>query len=279
MGLPDTLFFADPADTPFADSFPDATLAAVGRIADLAEGVQYFQATDELFAELGFRTEEAFFKNLEPEVLLTFPFDEATAIDQSFRLFRNTAGVADTVEVTQTVVADAWGEVITPLGRFPTLRVKRLRRDSFSVFGLPVIVENTIYEFWTNEYIVPVFSVEYQLSRLFGGIDESLTGQYLFAQDISTAVTRPELSGAALRVFPNPASGQVSVDYELPFRHSARLLLFDPLGRAIHRIDLGEKATGVYRQSIELNRLTPGLYRVVLYDGRRQLAARPLLVY
>lgn len=275
---PDTIYFVDPSSTAFAADYPDANLAATQDVSDPGAGVRYWQVTDTLFATLGFQDTVMTRRPVEPERRLTLPFDEKGFIDQSFQFLLDVVEFRDTGKVEQQVSVDAWGQITTPLGSFDALRVKRLRTENFSAFGLPIVIENTIYEFWTTDFIMPLLNVEFQTSILFGGTDESLTGQYLLAQNITTSIDPVRAAVYRLRAFPVPARDHLTVTYELPAAQRTTLVLYDAQGRSVRQMVAGMLAEGVHSHDLSLATLAPGVYQLVLRGDEEMLAARKILV-
>jgi len=69
--------------------------------------------------------------------------------------------------------------------------------------------------------------------------------------------------------YPNPATTQVTVRYELPTSERVRLELFDTLGRRVRTLVAGERAAGRVEARIPTVDLASGLYFVRLVAGDR----------
>jgi len=74
-----------------------------------------------------------------------------------------------------------------------------------------------------------------------------------------------EANPNALSSFPNPASAQFQVNFELAFAADTRILLTDIAGRVVRSIELGKLGAGRQQQSIDLSEVTTGVYFVQLY--------------
>ena len=80
--------------------------------------------------------------------------------------------------------------------------------------------------------------------------------------DLATAAPRPEAPGAAvLTVFPNPATDAVRVRYAVPAGATARLTIFDALGRAV---ETRAALSGALDETVSISHLAAGLYVVRL---------------
>lgn len=275
---PDTTFFIEAAGTAFEDSFPEANLAVTPNPADSGAGLEYRRLTDEAFEIIGFQDTVIFNKNFSPEKRLTFPFNEKSRIEQTFDLFADAIEFQDTGTVVQLTEVDAWGQITTPLGTFECIRVKRERVENFRVFGLPVRIENTIYEFWTSEFIVPVLVYDRQSSDLFGGQDESLTGHYLTGQNVVTSRSQVYAPIRALKVFPNPAGEQITLEFEIRRSTPLKLLLFNMQGQPVFFRSLDSTLSGNNQLTLALPLMPSGFYQLVLYDKKKPVARRMVAI-
>ncbi|MEM8601556.1 MAG: T9SS type A sorting domain-containing protein [Bacteroidota bacterium] len=66
-----------------------------------------------------------------------------------------------------------------------------------------------------------------------------------------------------LDVFPNPARGQVTIEYGQVGRTGATLDVYDTLGRLIARLDEGVREPGTYEATLDVRALSGGVYFVV----------------
>jgi hypothetical protein len=85
--------------------------------------------------------------------------------------------------------------------------------------------------------------------------------------DISTA-TREVLALTDLRLFPNPATDQVTISMVLPGATRLEAQVFDLLGRNVLTHNLGTLAAGAQRFDLDTRAFASGLYSVRLTDGR-----------
>ncbi|MEM0964309.1 MAG: choice-of-anchor Q domain-containing protein [Bacteroidota bacterium] len=77
---------------------------------------------------------------------------------------------------------------------------------------------------------------------------------------------------------PNPAAGPVDLIYELrAASESARLAVYDALGREVAVLASGPRQAGTYRAELDASRLAPGVYLVRLSDQTHHVT-RPLTV-
>ncbi|MGB3542312.1 T9SS type A sorting domain-containing protein [Rubrivirga sp.] len=87
----------------------------------------------------------------------------------------------------------------------------------------------------------------------------------------------PSRPGLALETYPNPASSRVEVAFALPVAGPVRLAVYDVLGRQVAVLEDGLVAAGEHRRALEVERLAPGVYVVVL-EGAEARASRTVTV-
>jgi hypothetical protein len=68
-------------------------------------------------------------------------------------------------------------------------------------------------------------------------------------------------------IYPNPATEEVNVKFELPSNADVEILLLDELGQTVKNIRKGKEMKGEYTEKIPVNDLAPGLYYVSIVAG------------
>jgi Secretion system C-terminal sorting domain len=85
---------------------------------------------------------------------------------------------------------------------------------------------------------------------------------------LSTGVSFAENAGVDLKVFPNPASDRVSLQFELQEKAAYRLLITDQTGRIVRMVcEKTELAAGVYLEEVSVQDLGAGVYYLELETG------------
>jgi len=78
-------------------------------------------------------------------------------------------------------------------------------------------------------------------------------------------------------LYPNPARGQTTLDYELLEKADVELSILDASGRVIEQQLLGKQSAGEYRQTIHTYDWAKGLYLVrMMFNG--ESATRKLFI-
>ncbi len=130
----------------------------------------------------------------------------------------------------------------------------------------------------TYTYIIPAGFKEKDISVIaFVAYRDGGRNAILNAADrpdiLSAAGSTPVPSKWGISLFPNPASHSTIARLSLDRRASVQLVIFDPLGRASRREELGEREAGEHLLSLNLAPLPPGLYLVAMQgDGRISFA-------
>lgn len=81
----------------------------------------------------------------------------------------------------------------------------------------------------------------------------------LVSQSFSTNM--PEIS---FDIFPNPTSGNINILFHSSYVSTLQLSVHDILGRLVYRWNISILQSGYYAESLDLSRLTPGFYQIVL---------------
>ncbi|MBL7830083.1 MAG: T9SS type A sorting domain-containing protein [Saprospiraceae bacterium] len=98
------------------------------------------------------------------------------------------------------------------------------------------------------------FYINYRLGALAGSPCDTLT-----------STSNQSDKGYGLKLYPNPAKGDISIDITLPrynLQHSATLMIFDLLGREVYSHEFSQYS---YMHTIASGSLVPGLYFASLY--------------
>ena len=70
---------------------------------------------------------------------------------------------------------------------------------------------------------------------------------------------------------PDPASGDVELQYNIRLAAEVNLLLQNEQGREVSRFQIGHHAPGAYRKSINFRRISPGKYVLLILAGNKEV--------
>jgi len=254
-----TVISVTPESTPFADVFPEATIAfhAPGD----NESYNYSQvSTSELRnVGMGFNpgNENGFIIHYTDAVkLMQYPFSfNDSYSDSYFAAYSITEGMETHEWGNITVTADAWGSVSTPANTYDnTLRVKSEYTyiDSVWVSGIFLYANTytqTHYEWYNATSHTPVMSVNItEDGTTVGYRTEPVTG------------IEEGLFDVQINVYPNPAADRIYVELPEGSKENTNMYIFSLEGKLVAQL----KNTGSDRFSADISTLAPGEYMILI---------------
>jgi len=250
------LQLVDPATTPYASSFPDATVAETG-----TDATMYFTA-DAFGVELaGSVSDDLVIAYSNKASYLPYPCtyqtswtdDLAATFDADGFVFERTGTVNGEV--------DGYGTLTWPGGTVTdVLRVHW--QESFQDSGFFLIEGvNDGYLYYVAGTSYPLIQVVNASVTLFGNTETVQFTQWLGG--LTTAIADPVVSTNAPLIFPNPATDRFTITDD--GEEWSSVALVDATGRTVHA--LGNR-TG--RVTLEVADLPRGLYLLELVNGRGQ---------
>lgn len=187
-------------------------------------------------------------------------------------------------KINRVNYSDGRGTLVTPYGYFPALRVKSLIaiRDTFAdtsgTFGFAVN-RPLQYEFkWlVNGGKIPYLQVN---ATDIGGTP--VVSQISYRDSLRAEVPQIGIhefgsKDLGLRIYPNPASEYVFLQYELSSSSEIKIELFDIAGRSIKTLVDGKQTSGKHLQIANVKELSLQIYFVKISSGN-QSATRKLFV-
>lgn len=221
----DTLDFVLPNETPYGDWFPFANLA----VYETDTSVGYLQTNNNRMAIIGAVAESEFIQenvkvDFEPaEIMMLFPTSYLTEFDTNhmleFKAPYDQLPFVDSIRfrsyINKNQIADAWGDLKTPMGDYEALRVSISQHYTDTlwvrIFGSWTVQETDEYitntfEWWSNEASVQ----GYPLAKL--EFNDDLTSlfetQYMKGVPVSVQELQASLQ---TKVYPNPATDYIYI--------------------------------------------------------------------
>lgn len=264
----DTLLFTNPNWTPYGPQLPTANIAVgfgmnsgnyaylnnqanacyiVGQAGDFGFGpmVLALNPNDQL---LSFPCTYNTSFNATSRFSIEFPFNQSPPID-SIRVNH---------QQVKTSICDGWGNVTTPLGTFPCLRIKEHNVTLDSIFGhtpftgwgflQEVLDSNDHYAWWADGIGFPLVEMDSALdgSGIISGV--------IWLRATPTPGGLNEMPGLAnVSVYPNPANTEIS--FGLASVNAAEVNIFDASGNLVSsfittsdiaKTDVSQFASGIY---------------------------------
>jgi hypothetical protein len=112
------------------------------------------------------------------------------------------------------------------------------------------------------------------LPTVHSGIEIMATLAPYFEDPNPASEEGPGSGDLSLTASPNPAGGRITLSLRLARAISVRVAVFDALGRRVAGVHSGLLAPGEHRFSLEIGRLTPGVYTVRAESERGQASRR-----
>ena len=250
----------DPASTPSAASFPDATVS-------ISQGgaYSYFEGNSGGWYYDGVVASGNLIPYSDAEKLMDFPFTYTDTYSDNFGA-TFTAGVTITRSGTVNVTADAYGTLMLPYGTINNvIRVKVIESytDSYTV-TVPVTLTYaaTNYYWYKADTHYPVLSISSldQDGTLYQG------ATYLDQAHIS-AVEENIANAINLNIFPNPSSNISTVSFDLVQSEKVMLSIYNSVGELVEVIEQNQLGAGNHRYTINTANYAAGLYTLKVLVG------------
>ncbi len=285
--------YVTPANTPYANEFPTATLATKhdynsGNISYTI--YSYFQKGANQLLLLGAKNlnyKEAY---TDPDVQRQYPFHFNDTYQDDYTRTWIGSGAPDYPGLlvgTRTVEYDAYGTLITPLDTFQNamrIRTTMVLFDSITFYyghqrisyetrttydwvvaHQPGPLVSISYSNITTIWYTP-YPVEYTTTQVSPKIK---TVNYISAGTVSTLSETKAFKGLrALSVSPNPTIDQLTLFFTAEQPMALQICLTDAGGRML-RIQKLEAGVGENRETFFVGDLPAGAYFLSLTDGRR----------
>ncbi len=245
----------DPALTPFADDFPEATIAFRDNDPSL-ESYNYWQLTTSEMFTLGIGTDPGSNQTIihypDSRKMMQYPFAFNDTYTDTYFYAYPSALMLIHRRGTITATADAWGSVKTPAGTYNnTLRIEKEKVYTDSVWNAGGDLMNvtthyeTDYEWYTASSHYPVLQIEVteagsfslSYSSLIGGIEDN-----------------PLLS--QISIYPNPADDIINVKLSDGITDKIEINIVSLMGQQLTQLE----EAGNHQFSADISGLAPGVY-------------------
>ena len=90
--------------------------------------------------------------------------------------------------------------------------------------------------------------------------------------------TYPIANDNKIKVYPNPASSSISIDYALQSNETVQIKIVDIIGRIIYTENLGAGKSGHYSKTIDCSHLSEGFYFVNMVIGKQTKVAKFVVI-
>ena len=268
----DTLLFTNPNWTPYGVQYPTANLAAefgmnsgtyaylknqanglyiVGQAGDFGFGPMVVQMNpNEQLISFPCTYNSSF--NGISKLDVTIPFTQQPPLDS----------VRFTEKKTKTSMCDGWGNLTTPLGLFPALRLKEYNITIDSVWGhIPILGWQFLQETVDTNYHFAWWaqSVGFPVVEMDSALDGTISG-------VTWLMATPSPGGFAeynsvnnISFYPNPAN--TSISFNLSKVDAAEVKILDATGKLVSSLIVTNEI-----ETADVSKLANGIYFYTVVD-------------
>ena len=277
--------FVDPANTPYASSFPTSNIAVEGMF---EEAWAYTTKNSFIFQIDGLAGSYDIFEDIAaqfepPEVMFSFPVNYLDSLEQTSTIqlvIPSPEPPADSVRVKVVTSVDSkvdsWGELTTPVWTGDVLRFKEVRITIDTIWvkliGFWIYLESgsdisVTYKYMANDVGYPVM----QFNSDTSGTEYSLI-KYLLNTGIG--LTDPSMAkGFEYEIYPNPAGAVLNARWS--DRQSGTYSLSDMFGRKVKQQDF----YNLNEIKLQTSDLPKGLYILhVGFEGKKDFISERVLI-
>lgn len=256
-GTPYTTNYVAPSTTPYASSFPGATVASDDGTGDYT----YYTQTSSGVEVDGEAASAYTLVYSNTETLMKYPFAFGNGNTDNY------AGTATGVSETGTVniSADAYGTLILPSGSYSTLRVKTVESYTQVVGTASITTHVTLYSWYSATSRFPL--LQYVIATASGAFTDY--EKQIIVNSTVVGIDEPGKNDNFLSVYPNPSHGNCTLNYDLQQSAAVSITVMDMTGQKVISISKGTQSAGSQTESIDLSGLAKGIYMVQLNYGDR----------
>ncbi len=181
---------------------------------------------------------------------------------------------------TGTIIGDgdAWGDLTLPTSVLNNvLRVHTVDtiNDALALGNVHNVIDR--YSFYKTWLPVPALVLQSKSFSINSGV-VTVTKYALWLDETTASVLERSTDPFGLRLSPNPATDQVTVDFGTGTPSRMTMEVFDAIGRKVKSEQLGSLTPGFQRHSFDARALGTGLYTVRLQDDAGSASSVRLVI-
>jgi Secretion system C-terminal sorting domain len=204
---------------------------------------------------------------LDPLKLFVFPCTYLTTFNDNAKyVYEN-----DTLESIFNFNVEGWGKLIMPTKtEYDVLKIKAIRIDSSSNYRQ----ETTTYEWWSNKINVPLvtFSIIYYKTPFTSKTQSGV----IFFDDSKYVGNDTPIKIENVKIFPNPTSDFIKIDFKDNILKSADVAVYDLIGRLLITTKYENPSSII---SLNINNLAAGEYILKIQDDKKREVDIPFNKY
>lgn len=263
-----------------------STIASPQQDFDLIPNLQvndvyrFYKESSSSFADVGFG---AYINEIpipikydEPDVLYKFPVTVGAVDSSSSGFSFDIPGLGFFLNSKKRInTVDGWGTLTTPYGTFETIRIKSdiIQYDSIYIdsigVGIPVNRTITEYKWLGNNFGIPLLYISKEGLALTVNYIDSVRSNFIEVPEYY------ELKNS-FNIYPNPASTELTIIYELSEPSSVELTIFSSSGKKLLNLANSSQNAGTHRKKLNIEDLglPSGVYLVNLNINNNNIVKR-----
>lgn len=259
-----TVNFVNPTTTPYTSAFPNATAASATVSTQGVSAYAYYTNSATQFNVIGVGTPQYILSYSNPALQIQFPTHYRDSIYDEQAASYTVNGVLVKRFGITTQVADAYGNLTTPDGTFPYLRISAYQElvDSMFMdnefFGISY-TEGYTYNYMNSDYKAPLFSY----SEIYTSQGDSYSAYYSI--NPNTGLKEQSLLISNESIYPNPTSQEeITVAFELNQHETVSFQIVDINGKVVKTVASRELTKGNHQMQMGIAELPSGFYAVLI---------------
>lgn len=263
-GALDTTTFMTCIASPYCDSFSGSNLVSFDQT-----DYTYLVVNATKLSAIGGYSSPDYIHFTDPKDFLRYPFTYHSGYKDTTDA--TTGGLS--LRFIDTTYADGYGTLILPTGTFiNVIRMHTITVSVFSVGGSPVGGDSTeTYNWYKPGFHSPLMTAELDTT---GGTMHVVKAKYNSGPAYTTAVADVANNSAALNVFPNPATGQVHITFNLANTTDASVTIADLTGRTVTAISGSSLTKGANDIAYSVAELPSGMYILHLHTNEGNVSQK-----
>ncbi|MCU0442689.1 MAG: T9SS type A sorting domain-containing protein [Bacteroidia bacterium] len=261
------LVYISPVGTPYATLFNNATVVVPAVSLQGVSGYSYYTKTNTEVNLIGVGSPSYIMNFSNPQLLLKFPIAYGDSILDAFNASYEVNGALVKRSGTVTSAADAWGDITTPRGTEPYLRLNTTQEivDSFFIEGELFQRGETFtrtYNYFGVNMVAPLFSYSTVIST-FGSTEFA---SYLV--DVTTSVNnQPFTNIEQALAYPNPIQNNtLYLDFDLVNGSNLQISIIDITGKSTVLIPSFVYHSGKHQLAFDMSSMANGVYNVLIQN-------------
>lgn len=196
----------------------------------------------------------------DSRTFLRYPFTYLDSYTDSYKGISSVDFTEIRASGESTVLADAWGTLILPIGTFNNvLRIVTVDVEVDSIFVNNIFTKETSsarfqYIWYAPTSTSPLFSME--ILQSIAGTDTTAfysTTNSGIGDDLQDQISQ-------LRVYPNPAERHITITFETSPNAEATISIVSQLGQVVISKTVNAKVGGSVNENIDISTLPSGIY-------------------